>query len=173
VAAGKKGKTRAARGASKGAPPPPRVSASAKAERRAVKAVRLVRQGKSLTAAAKAVHADPRTVKKYARVALRRKEGTYRAVTVDQMRRPLRVLTDGGLEVVDVRSSRTASRIARYWAAVDHYLRTGDRRRLQPFAGRGFRAGGQRRAYVTDPHLLEQLANAGEVRFEDLYETTA
>ncbi len=170
MATGKKGK---ARGASKGAPPPQRAPASAKAQRRAVKAVRLVRKGKSLTAAAKTVHADPRTVKKYARVALRRKEGTYRAVPVDHMRRPLRMLTDGGLEVVDVRSSRTASRIARYWAAVDHYLRTGDRRRLQPFAGRGFRSGGVRRAYVTDPQLLEQLANAGEVRFEDLYETTA
>jgi hypothetical protein len=26
-------------------------------------------------------------------------------------------------------------------------------------------------AYVTDPFQLEQLANAGEVRFEDLYES--
>ena len=133
--------------------------------------MRLVRQGKSLTAAAKAAHSDPRTVKKYARVALRRREGRYAAVPVDRMRRPMRVLTPQGLEVVDVRSSRTASRVARYWGAVDHYLRTGDRRRLQPFVGRRFRAEGQLVGYVTDPHLLELLANAGEVRFEDLYET--
>ncbi len=157
------------RGAPKGVPPRQQ---SAEAERRAVKAVRLVRQGKSLTAAARTAHSDPRTVKKYARIALRRRDGTYTAVPVDQMRRPMRVLTPEGLQVVDVRSSRTASRIARYWGAVDHYLRTGDRRRLQPFVGRRFRAQGQLVAYVTDPHVLEQLANAGEVRFEDLYETT-
>ena len=75
--------------------------------------------------------------------------------------------------MVDVRSSRTASRLAKYWAAVDHYLRTGDRRRLQPFAAQRFRARGQLVAYVTDPYQLEQLANAGEVRFEDLYETVS
>jgi hypothetical protein len=54
---------------------------------------------------------------------------------------------------------------------VDHYLRTGDRRRLQPFVGRRFRVRGHLVAFVTEPDLLEQLANAGEVRFEDLYES--
>lgn len=135
-----------------------------------MEAVRQMREGKSLTAAAKATHSDPRTVKKYAGKALRQRDGTYHPASIDHMRRPLRVLTPEGLQVVDVWSSRTASRVARYWGAVDHYLRTGDRRRLAPFVGKRFRAHGKIIAFVTDPRLLEQLANAGEVRFEDLYD---
>ena len=169
MAAGRKKKRATGRGARPGAP---RDSGRAReAEQRAVKALRLLRQGKSLTAASRGAHSDPRTVKKYAKAALRRRQGVYSATPVDQMRRPMRTLTPHGLEVVDIRSSRTAGRLARYWAAVDHYLRTGDRRRLQPFVGHGFRAQGRRVAFVTDPFQLEQLANAGEVRFEDLYES--
>jgi hypothetical protein len=36
-----------------------------------------------------------------------------------------------------------------------------------------FRASGRLVTYMTDPYQLEQQANAGEVRFEDLYETVA
>jgi hypothetical protein len=112
-------------------------------------------------------------VKKYAGQALRRHAGIYQAVPVDQMRRPMRMLTEQGVVVVDVRSSRTASRLAYYWQAVDHYLRTGDRRRLQPFAGKRLRASGHLFPFPIDPDLLIRLAEVGEVRFEDLYETTA
>ena len=82
MAAGRK-KGRGARDAPKGAPGRAGSLSAQQAEQRAVKAVRLVRQGKSLTAAAKAAHSDPRTVKKYARAALRRRKGTYTTVPVD------------------------------------------------------------------------------------------
>lgn len=168
--AGGKQPQRGVRGDPTGRPPHPRSAPSLRAERRAVGALRLMRQGKSLTAAARAVGSDPRTVRKYVGKALRHREGIYHPIPVDRMRRPMRVLTPAGLLVVDVWSSRTASRLAKYWGAVDHYLRTGDRRRLAPFAGKRFRAQGQVIAFVTDSRLLEQLANAGEVRFEDLYD---
>jgi hypothetical protein len=89
------------------------------------------------------------------------------------MRRPIRFLTDQGIVVVDLHNSRTASRVAQYWGAVDHYLRTGDRTRLRPFEGKRIRASGSLFPFVTDPELLIRLGEAGEVRFEDLYETTA
>ena len=148
-------------------------AASAQAERRALRAVSLMRKGLSRAKAAQRAKTTPRTIQKYAKPAVRRREGTYHALPADQMRRPMRVLTEEGVTVADVRSSRVASRLAKYWAAVDHYLRTGDRARLRPYEGKRLRAGGHLFALITDPDLLARLAEAGEVRFEDLYETTA
>ncbi len=146
---------------------------SAQAERRALKALSLMRKGLSRAKAATRAGTTPRTIQKYAKPAIRRREGTYEALPADQMRRPMRFLTDRGVVVVDVRSSRSATSLSLYWAAVDHYLRTGERDRLQPYEGKRLRAGGHLFAYITDPDLLIRLAEAGEVLFEDLYEATA
>jgi hypothetical protein len=146
---------------------------SAAAERRALKAVSLMRKGLSREKAARHAMTTPRTIQKYAKKAIRRRAGSYQALPADQMRRPMRVLTDRGVTVADVRGSGTASRLSTYWHAVDHYLRTGDRTRLRPYEGKHLRAGGHLFEYITDPDLLARLAEAGEVRFEDLYETTA
>jgi hypothetical protein len=54
-------------------------------------------------------------------------------------------------------------------AAVDHYLKTGDTDGLSKFRGRTVRAENHTFAFVTDPRILDRLANAGEVAFEDLY----
>lgn len=150
-----------------------RGKASAEAERRALKAVSLMRKGLSRQKAAGRAKTSPRTVQKYAKKVVRRRDGVYHALPVDQMRRPMRVLTEQGVAVADIRSSRVASRLSKYWGAVDHYLRTGDRTRLRPFEGKALRACGHRFAFITDPDLLARLAEAGEVRFEDLYEATA
>ena len=156
-----------------GRPVRPSSQASKEAERRAVRAVSLMRKGLSRKKAAARAGTTPRTIQKYARAAIRRHEGTYHALPTDQMRRPMRVLTEQGVTVADLRSSRTASRLARYWGAVDHYLRTGDRKRLHFFDGKRLRASGHLFEFITDPVLLARLAEVGEVRFEDLYETTA
>ncbi len=146
----------------------------AEARVRALHAIALMRRDeRSLRRAAARVGTTPRTVRKYARQALRKRHGTYQVIPIDELRRPMRVLTPGGLVVLDIRSSKSASRLARYWHAVDTYLRTGDQRLLVPFVGQRFRAEGQLVAFLTDPHLLDRLANAGLVTFEDLYEATA
>ena len=132
-----------------------------------------MRKGLSRAKAAARAKTTPRTIQKYAKPAVRRRAGVYRALPADQMRRPMRVLTDQGVEVVNIRGSRIASRLARYWGGVDHYLRTGDRSRLRPFEGKALVADGRRFPFITDPELLARLGEAGEVRFEDLYETTA
>jgi hypothetical protein len=150
-----------------------RTSASAAAERRALKALALMRKGMSRAQAARRAQTTPRTVQKYAQSAIHRHASTYQASAADQLRRSLRFLTEHGVEVIDIRSSRTASRVASYWSAVDHYLRTGDRSRLRPFAGKQIRAGGHLQPFVTDPDTIIRFAEVGEVRFEDLYEATA
>lgn len=140
---------------------------------RALHAVAVMRrEGRSLQAAASRAGVAPRTVLAKARQALRKREGRYSAVPLDELRRPMRVLTERGLVVLDVTSSRAASRLAKYWNAVDTYLRTGDRRALAPYAGRSLTAEGHRMSFVTDPRLLDRLAHAGEVTFEDLYESS-
>ena len=113
------------------------------------------------------------TVRKYARMALRKRGRTYRAIPVDELPRPMRVLTERGLVVLNIRSNRTASRLGIYSNAVNTYGKTGDRRPLAPFVGKRFRAEGHLMHFITDPRLLDRLIYAGQVSFEDLYEPTA
>jgi len=132
-----------------------------------------MRQGVSRQKAAARAKTTVRTIQKYSRPAIRRREGLYEALPADQMPRLMPVLTGQGVTVVEVRGSRLAARLSQYWHAVDHYLRTGDRRLLRGFEGKHFRASSHLFAFLTDPELLVRLGEVGEVRFEDLYETTA
>ena len=135
---------------------------------------RMRASGASLTRAARDAHTTRRTVLKYAASAVQQEaNGRYRVTKSDRLARTLRFLAPDGVISVSVRGSRPASRIARHWAAVDRYLRTGHTDALRAFAGRTFRAGGTTRSFVTDPALLDRLANAGEVSFEDLYARVA
>lgn len=143
---------------------------AARAERRAVEALRLMREGKSLTAAARTAKTDPRTLKKYGAEAIRQEDLFYAPTPTDRLRRRMRVLTPKGLKIVDVWSSKTASRVAQHMAAFHHYLKTNDSSRLAPFRGVRFRVRGEVLTFVTDLRTLERLAHAGEVSFEDLYE---
>ena len=130
-----------------------------------------MRQGKNASQAAQAAHTSLATLRRHAASAVKKRQDRYHVTDVDAMKRPMRVLTEAGRVVADIRDSRAASLQGKYWNAVDHYLNTGDRGRLRPFEGKHFRIGGKRQLFVTDPVMLERLANAGQVRFEDVYET--
>ena len=150
--------------------PPPRRPGRADPLGRTIEALHLMRDGRSLTAAAQRARTTLRTVRKYAGQALSQLEGRYVADPTDRLRRVMRVLTPRGLEAVPIQRSGTASRLAQYWAAVDRYLKTGDANRLLRFRGRSFRAQKRTYPFLTDLPLVERLAAVGEVRFEDLYE---
>ena len=66
-----------------------------------------------------------------------------------------------------------ASRIGEYWTAVDRYLSTGNADKLQKFVGKSIRIGKTRFDFVTDQKILDRVASAGEVSFEDIYAATA
>lgn len=164
------------------APKPVRTPAAAKrltpAEREArqdaLQALSLLRQGTSLSRAAKEAHTTPNAVQRYAGSALiKDTSGRYIAKARDKLYRPMRFLAPNGSITLDVRDNRTATRIARYMNAVRWYVRTGDDRALTPFRGKSIQVGGQRYDFVTDLDLLDRLGNAGELRFEDLYDHTA
>src|SRR5947207_12238515 len=78
----------------------------ADARLRALHAIALMRRDeRSLRRAAARVGTTPRTVRKYARQALRKRQGAYQVVPIDELRRPMRVLTPSGLVVLNIRSS--------------------------------------------------------------------
>jgi len=143
------------------------------AMRRALDALAAMRHGKSLTRAARAAHTTASTVKKYSGAALKRGKDGHYAARSDQLVRHIRFLTPEGIVGLPVRGTASASRIGRYWTAVDHFLRTGETNRLAEFRGRAVRVGKAAHAFVTDPRTLQRLAYAGEVSFEDLYAMTA
>ena len=140
--------------------------------RRVFDALSQIREGKSFTAAARDAGVDRGTFKRHAGRLLRKRRGHYVAMPIDQLARPMRVLTEEGLITLDLPDSRSASRNARFFNAVHHYLRTGKAQRLQRFAGRRLRVDGVDYPFVTDLGVLERLAQAGQVQFEDLYETS-
>ena len=78
-------------------------------------------------------------------------------------------ITKSGKVEVAVRGSRPASRVARYMAAVDQYLRTGNTNALDEFRGQTIRARNVTYHFLTDLPALDRLAHAGEVSFERLY----
>jgi hypothetical protein len=144
--------------------------ANALARERALAALSRMRSGLSLNAASREAHTTAATVRRYLPTAVHRtKSGRFVASTSDQYARSIRILTAQGQKIVAVRGSRTASRIAEYWSAVDHFLKAGSTQRLWKFRGQSFQAGKVRYPFLTSPETLKRLGFAGEVQFEDLY----
>jgi hypothetical protein len=128
-----------------------------------------MRAGDSLTAAARRAGTSPRTVKRYAGSDLGRVGGRYRIVR-DRAYRPMRVITNTGVEVIGV-SRREASMLSRYRRAIGVYASTGEDAELRRFAGKT--AGGYE--LETDLDVIDELAARGELDdyFHDIYELAA
>jgi hypothetical protein len=140
------------------------------ARQRALEALNLMRRGRSFARAVKQAQTTPENMLKYVGAALRRtRDGTYRPTPSDHLKRSVRFLTAEGVMALEVRSSRTASEIARHWAAIRRYLRTRNVAALRPFRGQSLRVARRALPFVTDPRIVERLEHAGEVRFEELY----
>ena len=140
------------------------------ARERALDALSYMRQGRSLRTAAKEAHTTPETVRRYVPKAIHRTaNGLYAVRATDGYERTIYMLTPQGKIAVTVRGSRTASRIASYWVAVDHFLKSGKTTLLRPFRGQSIRASKVAYPFITDPNTLRRLGYAGEVSFEDLY----
>jgi hypothetical protein len=138
--------------------------------RRTSKALAYVARGKSLAAASRLAGTTPKTVQKYAGKRLHRSpDGHYTARLADQRMRYMSFITPTGQIGIDVRGSVSATRIATYYNAVRRYLDDGDLATLLQFRGKTLQSGGARYRFVTDLHVLERLANAGDVRTESIY----
>jgi len=129
-------------------------------------------EGLSLQAAAKASGTTVNAIKRHAGSALEKSSpnGRYRAKQTDRLARTLQFPTETGSIGLDIRDSRSASRIAAYWNAVKRYLETGDASGLRRFRGKTVRVNKRGYPFITDPQVLDRLADAGELGFDDLYD---
>jgi len=73
-----------------------------------------------------------------------------------------------------VRDSRQASRLGKYWTAVERYRDTGDASALREFRGKYIvDTNGKRERLLTDLRALDRLGSAGVLSFETLYAKAA
>ncbi len=140
---------------------------------RALDALTYMRQGKSLTRASKLAATTSRTTKRHLLPLIERdRSGRWVAPRSDRAVRHIKILTPDGTIEVPVRSSRSASRLASYWNAVDSALAGRGLQRLMQFRGKAVRSGKVSYPLITDIHILRRLHYAGELRFEDIYGDT-
>lgn len=145
------------------------------ARRRSLDAIsRMRRDNLSLTAAARRAGTTLETVVRHAGRALERKGARWTVKPYDRYTRQMEFLDERGRKVSrEVRDSRSASRIADYWKAVDRFLKTGDESLLKGFRGMSFTSRGTSYPFLTDPDVLERAALVGQVTFENLYSRAA
>jgi hypothetical protein len=140
------------------------------ARRAALEAVALMRrEGLSLSEAADQAGTTTAAVLRHAGPALEQEQGRYRARRGDRLLRVMVVLgSDGVTHEVEVRGSRAASLVSEHWAALQHYLHTGDDSRLQALEGKTV-AG---IPLETDPDRIDEWERRGELEIDDIYDLT-
>jgi hypothetical protein len=155
-----------------------RARTPAEHERQARKQVQVLqaltkaRRGMPPTRAAREAGTTLETMRRYAPGHIRRRRNGRLAVSaVDYMRRPMKMLTEFGTITVNVRDSRTASRLGKYLAAVRSYTHYGHTAQLTPFEGKTLRVDGFRLPYITNVEQLDRLAWAGELDLPEIYDT--
>lgn len=154
----------------RGEPPRPSHPAAGQARTRALDALRFLRSGKTLTQATKDAKTTPNAIKRYAGSALTKApSGRVSAKPSDRLERMLNVPTAAGPVPLPVRDSRTATRLGRYWNAVQDYLETGSSAGLRSFRSKGVTIQKHYYPLITDPTTLDRLADGGLLHFSDLY----
>ncbi len=142
------------------------------ARRRALDALsRMRNDGLSLSSAAREAGTTVAAVKRHAGSALAKTgRGRYEVKPSDRLVRPMLVPTSTGPITLDIRDSRTASLLGRYWAAVGRYLETGDDGALRRLRGKGITVNKRFYPLIIDLDVLDQFADGGELSFADLYD---
>lgn len=133
-----------------------------------------MRQGLTLSAAAKEVGIGPSTVEKHAgKVLVKRVDGRYRAKPADKISRGLVIYTRGKQVQVTVPDSRTASTIGQYFNAVRQYLNTRDPGPLRKFKNTTIIDDrGKKYPLETRPKKVVEIESSKEDReFFEIYKT--
>ena len=113
---------------------------------------------------------SPSAVVKYVGRGLEKRNERWVARGHDRIMRPMMMPTRHGVIEIEVRDSRSASKIANYWNEVRDFLETGDARQLRAFQSQYVQSGKLQYRFLTDPETIEQLADFGEFRFESIYQ---
>ena len=123
------------------------------------------REGLDLRLAAKVEGTRINTIRRYAPSALEKRKGKYRVKPFDRIPRVLTVPRNKGMVPLPVRSSRSASKVARYLNAVRRLIYKNDPSGLAEF--RGKKVAGYK--FITNTAKLKELAGAGLLTLERAY----
>ncbi len=135
----------------------------------ALHALSLMRmRGYSLARAARETDLRPEAVRGWVGRSLAKRGRRWVARTSDKLVRVMKVLTVRGEQAVPIYSSRTASTLGAYHAAVREALR-GNVAALRPFRGKAIRSGKQAYPLLTRMDTLARLANAGALPEYEIY----
>ena len=129
----------------------------------------------SLQKASREIGVSQKTVVKLAGSALRKRaNGKYAVNKSEKILRVLVMPTSEGLKEIAVRGFEAASKIGKYDAAVQKYLRTGDDSKLKRFRRLKLKdASGKRIQFLTDTAELKRQGLLGQFSFESLYARVA
>jgi hypothetical protein len=133
-------------------------------------AFKVLRQEKSLTAAARAAKLSPERLRRYAtqRDILER-QGRRWIVRHDLPRR-MKLFSDGKTLQVVVGDFDSASKIGRFMSAVSHFLRTNRPAAFGEFEGESVTdISGTTHPFETRPNVLYRLASVHDQSFEHIY----
>ena len=131
---------------------------------------RLIRDGRTLSSAAREVHASPERLRAYLQMQkIAEKRGRRWVPLPDQRPRRMLMYSDGQLARVKVDPS-VASLVGSYMGQVSRFLETNDPSGLGIFHGHGITdLRGTFHPFETDPNALYRLANTGQQSFEQIY----
>jgi hypothetical protein len=126
-------------------------------------------EGLSLSRAARRAGTRPNNVRRHIGPALVVERGRYRAKRGDRLPAMMTVVGPQGPVEVPVTGSRNRSLVARQRAAINHLGTTGDPSRLRQFEGLTV-AGVE---LETDPDLIQEWGDLGQLDIDDLYAIAA
>lgn len=132
--------------------------------------LRLLQQGRPLTAVAKEIHVSPERLRTYgSRKKAIEKKGRRWVVRHDLPRRVL-ILSDGKEIAITVGDFEMASLVGKYMAHLGWFLKTNNLRHLRRFAGKSVvDIDGKSHPLETRPNVLYRLSAAGTSSFEQVY----
>jgi hypothetical protein len=81
----------------------------------------------------------------------------------------IHILTRDGVQIADVPSAEDRSEVASYFNAIRDFRETGDASGLDRFNGMTIETSKGTVPIITDPGLLAELEDAGELDIDDLY----
>lgn len=141
---------------------------SADVDQRLQFALRLIREGKSPTAAAKEAHVAPERLRRLAKSKRLIKSGKRWRLRKGLSRKVL-IYSDGRELAIEV-SETMASRAGRYMAGVRWFVTTNKIAHIKPFVGKSITGiNGKRFSFEVRPNVLHLLAHSANETFEQIY----